>query len=371
MRLPPVLLAHPGSGTTVTSLLIEYATGIFSGSIYDEDELLKLMPGYKACGQRLGIIKAHPKDFVVSAEGDMHPDSKRFMRKCHKGMIYNFNRFLLVLRDPWAAIWSNYQRDYNYVEFFEDSSTLKSHTRGIPYQEFNESQWQDRFLNSVHYGVHAYHRMWNSTYDIITRKYGHGKYNLDNIQESPYHSKRTSRRLHNGEGKSSPPVLIVRYEDLMSNSTKYSLLMDIVKFIDLPFIKSTTVNIDLLDDDPKMDTPRMKVAKEQDTELLRRVICSYTLADNPVIHRNTNPEGLNLEPDETPADVNGMMSFYGKDMRASVEGSNRPNRWTSKADAYSNKDFVCKAWKALQQSEKYLKYFGYYHGPDGSIPKCD
>lgn len=62
--VPPMLLTFPGSGTTMSQLLIEYATGVYSGSIYPEDELYGIMPGTAFCGQRLSLIKAHIKDIA-------------------------------------------------------------------------------------------------------------------------------------------------------------------------------------------------------------------------------------------------------------------------------------------------------------------
>ena len=59
-----MLLTFPGSGTTMSQLLLEYATGVYSGSIYPEDELYSIMPGTEFCGRRLSIIKAHIKDII-------------------------------------------------------------------------------------------------------------------------------------------------------------------------------------------------------------------------------------------------------------------------------------------------------------------
>ena len=44
-NLPPVLYTFPGSGNTWCRLLIEYATGVFTGSIYGDAQLKKIMPG--------------------------------------------------------------------------------------------------------------------------------------------------------------------------------------------------------------------------------------------------------------------------------------------------------------------------------------
>ena len=208
MKLPPMLLTFPGSGTTMTQMLLEYATGILSGSIYDEEELYDVMPGLKFCGQRLSVIKAHIKDLLFKTtpagkdEEAITFHSSRYVTKCRKGIIYNFNRFIIVLRSPWASVWSNYQRDYNTglydleqkmaneaiakvkkaleegdsdeaIEKLASATKIKprSHTGGIPLSEFNRTGFAYTSLNNPHYGVHMYNHMWNTTLRKIFEKY--------------------------------------------------------------------------------------------------------------------------------------------------------------------------------------------------------
>ena len=59
-RLPPILYTFPGSGNTWSRLLIEYSTGIFTGSIYkgttvfhDSHEL----PEEATCSRTVSVIK--------------------------------------------------------------------------------------------------------------------------------------------------------------------------------------------------------------------------------------------------------------------------------------------------------------------------
>ena len=42
---PPLLLSFPGSGNTWLRLLIEYSTATYSGSIYGDKTLFKILPG--------------------------------------------------------------------------------------------------------------------------------------------------------------------------------------------------------------------------------------------------------------------------------------------------------------------------------------
>jgi hypothetical protein len=57
---PPLLWTFPGSGNTWVRLLLDFATGIYTGSIYSDVSLLPLLPGEGACDARALAVKAHP-----------------------------------------------------------------------------------------------------------------------------------------------------------------------------------------------------------------------------------------------------------------------------------------------------------------------
>ena len=57
---PPVLYSFQGSGNTWVRLLIEYATGKYTGSVYNDGSLLSILPGEHECSHRVVAIKAHP-----------------------------------------------------------------------------------------------------------------------------------------------------------------------------------------------------------------------------------------------------------------------------------------------------------------------
>ena len=56
---PPLLISFPGSGNTWMRLLIEYSTGIYSGSIYADKSLFEIMPGEPFCDSSVGVVKVH------------------------------------------------------------------------------------------------------------------------------------------------------------------------------------------------------------------------------------------------------------------------------------------------------------------------
>ena len=51
--IPILFLSNPGSGSTHARLLLEFATGLFTGSIYTDANLVQLLPGDRFCGLRL------------------------------------------------------------------------------------------------------------------------------------------------------------------------------------------------------------------------------------------------------------------------------------------------------------------------------
>jgi len=58
-RLPPMLYTFPGSGNTWSRLLIEYSTGILSGSVYNDRSLLEELPGEFTCSWTVSVVKVH------------------------------------------------------------------------------------------------------------------------------------------------------------------------------------------------------------------------------------------------------------------------------------------------------------------------
>ena len=125
--IPPLLLSYPGSGNTYLRTVIEYATSLFSGSIYLKDrELIRTFPGEEYCSRSLSIIKGHPTDFMLvqeldsqnkvmaSKKGDkrvrLRPVSRQQRGKCLKGLVKYWTRVVLLVRDPYSSILSDAQR---------------------------------------------------------------------------------------------------------------------------------------------------------------------------------------------------------------------------------------------------------------------
>jgi len=131
-RMPPMLLSYPGSGNSWMRVVLEQATGFFSGSMEINDkEYQGHFPGERFCGIRHSVIKAHPQDFLPYLK-DKPIQFKHKMQenKCKRGMITNFTYIIFVIRNPADAIWSQYQLLTNH-----------SHVGRIHKSQFNESSW--------------------------------------------------------------------------------------------------------------------------------------------------------------------------------------------------------------------------------------
>ena len=59
-RDPVLLLSHQGSGNTWTRLLLEYSTGIYTGSVYSDTTLYDILPAEAECGRIMLVNRAHP-----------------------------------------------------------------------------------------------------------------------------------------------------------------------------------------------------------------------------------------------------------------------------------------------------------------------
>eukprot|EP01063_Lacrimia_lanifica_P022055 TRINITY_DN29766_c0_g1_i1.p1 TRINITY_DN29766_c0_g1~~TRINITY_DN29766_c0_g1_i1.p1 ORF type:complete len:999 (+),score=318.28 TRINITY_DN29766_c0_g1_i1:84-3080(+) len=136
---PPLFWSFPGSGNTWIRFLIEQATGYYTGSVYRDLDIIKVMPGELRCDRSVVAVKGHPNwtpfDLVDGAYRDGSrwsklkengrdwipnteywygiagiketPTIRGFYKKCADVQI---KRALVVIRDPFAALWAEYQR---------------------------------------------------------------------------------------------------------------------------------------------------------------------------------------------------------------------------------------------------------------------
>eukprot|EP01065_Artemidia_motanka_P035019 TRINITY_DN42975_c0_g1_i1.p1 TRINITY_DN42975_c0_g1~~TRINITY_DN42975_c0_g1_i1.p1 ORF type:complete len:1017 (+),score=268.76 TRINITY_DN42975_c0_g1_i1:47-3052(+) len=189
---PPIFWSFPGSGNTWIRFLIEQATGIYTGSVYQDLDIIKLMPGEMRCDKSVVALKGHPNwtpfDLVDGAykpggrywnngtdernpigSGGMDLDQwhgKETDQKTKRNIIRNFgkkcditvNRALVVTRDPFAALWAEYQRmksevvvDGVKVGFGHTAFILKANFDPVDMRKALMSLTQDWMLQFVGY----------------------------------------------------------------------------------------------------------------------------------------------------------------------------------------------------------------------------
>ena len=190
-KLPPIFYSFPGSGNTWGRLLIEFATGIYSGSIYNDKSLFDIMPGEYTCSWRVSVIKVHPHTHGYKSGENPFGLGQHFKSdndKCVKGNVLKFKRAVFLIRDPYDSIWSEFQRRVS-----------KSHVSGILKSEFHWEQWYANAGNLAH----RYLEMWKH-YGDMTQDYG----------------------IHN--------IIFVRYEDLRNISLRVATLRKVVDFLHVP-----------------------------------------------------------------------------------------------------------------------------------------
>jgi hypothetical protein len=140
--MPFLLLSFPGSGNTYLRLLIEFATGFLSSTIYwDHDkELQQVFKAEEKCGLRQIVIKAHPEDMVfrgimdnkgveIKGPAALRTTNKKSRRKCDRSFVNHWDKVLLLTRDPYKAIVSDYQRLVTSSHKMEYSPQLQDQSR--------------------------------------------------------------------------------------------------------------------------------------------------------------------------------------------------------------------------------------------------
>jgi hypothetical protein len=183
-RLPPMLYTFPGSGNTWGRLLIEHATGVYTGSVYNDQSLLEALPGEFTCNWQVSAVKVHPHThtFADLYSGRFHSDNN----KCTRGGVMKFERAILLIRNPFDSIWSEYQR-----------RVTQSHVEGILRKTFDWSRWQ---ANAAHLS-HKYNEMWREHYKGIEKRF------------------------------TKENILYLRYEDLKNKATRVETLRSVAKFL--------------------------------------------------------------------------------------------------------------------------------------------
>ena len=185
-RLPPVLYTFPGSGNTWARLLIEYGTGIYTGSVYNDKTLREPLPGEFTCDWSVSVVKAHPHTHSIEPLLGLGGKFNSDQQKCFRGGVHKFERAILLIRNPFDSIWSEYQR-----------RLTQSHTGGIHRNGFDWVRWQANAATLSH----LYYEMNNRHYSTIFKKLNKAN------------------------------VLVIKYEDLYNKTTRVETLDKVIRFL--------------------------------------------------------------------------------------------------------------------------------------------
>ena len=184
-RTPPLLYTFPGSGNTWCRLLIEYATGIYTGSLFHDKTLIHVLPGEYTCSTGQSVIKAHPFTTSYSLRTGNYSLGKN---KCQKGGIARFDRSVLLIRDPYYSIWSEFER-----------ACSKSHVGGILKKDFNENKWKEAAMHLSH----QYQNMWAVQYADMEENFA------------------------------KKDILYIEYDELKNKETRVETLRKVTQFLDI------------------------------------------------------------------------------------------------------------------------------------------
>jgi hypothetical protein len=178
-----MLYTFPGSGNTWVRLLVEYSSGILTGSIYQQELLKDILPGDTYCSYQVSLVKLHPIHYHFS---DI--DKRNFSDICSNGGLNRFERAILLIRDPYHSIWSEYLR-----------RITRSHTGRISFNRFNQNQWlYEANALSIQYSY-----MIEFDYTGVEATYSRGN------------------------------VMYIRYEDLINKESRESELIRVLDFLGL------------------------------------------------------------------------------------------------------------------------------------------
>lgn len=187
-KYPPHLLSFPGSGNAWVRLLIEYATGFYTGSMdtYDYEFLGDGgFIGEKSCGLRLAALRAHPH-FFDFLNGKLR-FSHNFQRdKCKRGLIREMKRMIVLVRNPYDSLWSYYQL-----------LNSLNHAGYLTTETFDAANWL--YMSPIIAGF------WDSQFHRIVK---------------PIFETFPAADLH-----------IVKYEDLMNTTIRATALQDLMSFM--------------------------------------------------------------------------------------------------------------------------------------------
>jgi hypothetical protein len=190
-RVPPIFYSFPGAGNTWGRLLLEHATGIWTGSVYNDHHIVDSLHGEFTCDRTVSCVKAHPHTHPFAGAGGLFTGGfKSDQNKCSRNGVRRFQKALLLVRNPFDAIWSEFQRRIS----------KGNHVAGIRKHGFPWAKWR---ANAA-WLAYRYQEMWDS-------HYAHAQMMLK-----------------------KEDIVLLKYENLKDKSTRIETLHSMIQFLDLP-----------------------------------------------------------------------------------------------------------------------------------------
>ena len=238
---PLFLFSYGGSGNTMTRLLLEYITNIWTGSIYRDPSLLK--HGFK--GENLKtyddilVVKAHP-EHVTNQPAFKEYGADFFLNKRLFWMAKNENdtklsytnmSAIFIVRNPWKAIFSLYTFNHGGCKCDEEKH-LNGHTFHLWIDKWDREKWKKWVVSNANKYMKEFlimEKMDEYGYDYIVVKY-ENLVNLENPSIQINEMKKMLKYLYSDDGyESNKEVLMERMKCLFPDLMKqdYQRLGDI------------------------------------------------------------------------------------------------------------------------------------------------
>lgn len=215
---PPFLWSIPGAGNTGTRFLIDQASGLHSGSLYNDMKLAKA--GFPA--EAFPVSKSSASECRILSVIKTHEVSEKNLRQTCGGKV---DSAIFLVRHPLMAMWADYQRfnsnnDHSAAIQELDSSTINAFVR---FARIRAVQVARTFLKCA---VNTIDELWVNT----SRK--------SKTFPSPFifHSiSYLGWTINHGKTR----AMWIRYEDLQNPQLREQELARLLKFSGLSFTKAS------------------------------------------------------------------------------------------------------------------------------------
>jgi hypothetical protein len=196
---PPLLLSMPGSGSIWFRKLIEQTTGWLTGSLGQVDGsvdplLDQLFGGEKYCGRRFAAINCPDPTLVSTNEKlSLALHVKAYRAKCRKGVIHEFTRSIVLVRNPFDAIVSAYRDSFFHEGSLDPSIVGDSGQIVLPMNQ----HWIDFAIEAAE----SYPIVWKESFATLV------------------------------SGQYAGKTLVVKYEDLLDQDSRVAVLGNLSIFL--------------------------------------------------------------------------------------------------------------------------------------------